>query len=203
MADEKSESSWIQRLRSGDAEAAQRLWQDYFSRLVGFAQRKLGDAPRRVADEEDIALSAINSFCAAAARGQFPQLNDREDLWRLLLTITARKAIHQLRDARRQKRGQGRVRGESVFARADAREELGGIDEIAGAEPSPSFAAEVADELRRLLQGLGDDSVRDVAILKLQGLSNDEIAARLQCGLRTVERRLRGIRAIWREEETA
>jgi len=152
MADEKSESSWIQRLRSGDAEAAQRLWQDYFSRLVGFAQRKLGDAPRRVADEEDIALSAINSFCAAAARGQFPQLNDREDLWRLLLTITARKAIHQLRDARRQKRGQGRVRGESVFARADAREELGGIDEIAGAEPSPSFAAEVADELRRLLQ---------------------------------------------------
>jgi DNA-directed RNA polymerase specialized sigma24 family protein len=201
MADESNrENSWIQRLKSGDADAARRLWEDYFSRLVSFAQRKLRDAPRRAADEEDVALSAINSFCARAATGQFPQLNDREDLWRLLLTITARKASHQVRDGRREKRGHGRVRGESAFVRAGALDEGVGIDEIADTEATPAFAAEMADELQRLLASLDDESVREVAVLKLQGFANEEIAAELHCGLRTVERRLRGIRAIWREE---
>jgi hypothetical protein len=47
---------------------------------------------RRVADEEDVALSAFDSFCAGAERGRFPDLKDRDNLWALLVTITARKA---------------------------------------------------------------------------------------------------------------
>jgi DNA-directed RNA polymerase specialized sigma24 family protein len=48
---------------------------------------------------------------------------------------------------------------------------------------------------------LGDDTLRQVALLKLEGYENAEIAARLNCALRTVERKLNLIRALWAEEE--
>ena len=49
--------------------------------------------PRVAADEEDVALSAFDSFCRGAQRGRFPQLDDRDNLWRLLVVITSRKAV--------------------------------------------------------------------------------------------------------------
>ena len=82
----------------------QRLWERYFRRLVGLARRKLQDTPRRVADEEDVALSAFASFCRGAEAGCFPQLADRDNLWHLLVTLTERKVYHQVRDERCQKR---------------------------------------------------------------------------------------------------
>lgn len=110
-------SRWIHELTDGDAEAAQRLWQHYCDRLIRLASRRLGNAHRAVADEEDVALSAFNSFLRGAAAGRFPRLEDRDDLWRLLVTITARKALAQRRRQRTKKRGAGRVRGESAFMR--------------------------------------------------------------------------------------
>jgi len=156
--------------------------------------------PQRAADGEDVALSAINSFCMGAAQGKFPQLADHDDLWRLLVTITARKATRQVQTARRQKRGGGKVRGESVLTGADA-SGPGGIDQIVGREPSPAFAAELTEQLQRLLDGLGDETLRRLAVLKMQGYTNEEIAVELGCGLRSVERKLRGIRTIWSAEE--
>jgi len=200
MSSERSVTCWISLLKAGDSAAAQRVFECYFERMVRFARKKLGVAPRRVADEEDVAQSAIKSFCLGAARGKFPQLADRDDLWRLLVTITARKAIRQADHARRQKRGEGKVRGESVFVRDDGSEEYGGIDQVVGEEPTPAFALEVAEEFARLLDRLGDDTLRRVAVLKMQGYHNEEIAAQVGCALRSVERKLRGIRAIWSEE---
>src|SRR5215469_6576941 len=105
MASEGSVTNWIGQLQAGDPAAAQKLWERYFRRLVGLARKKLQDGPRRAADEEDVALSAFASFCHDAARGQFPHLADRHDLWRLLVTITARKALHLSRDEECPKRG--------------------------------------------------------------------------------------------------
>ena len=201
MPPDEFETVWIRRLKSGDPAAAQRLWERYYGQLVRFAQKKLATAPRRTADEEDIALSAINSFCLGAREGKFPQLNDPDDLWRLLMTITARKATHQLRRMRRQKRGGGNVRGESVFLPAGTSEARGGLDQFLGQECSPASAAELAEDLRRLLSRLEEQPLREVALLKLEGYANEEIAQQLQCGLRTVERRLRLIRTLWCEEE--
>lgn len=203
MPDGEPASTWIGRLQTGDEEAAQRLWEEYFCELVRFAQRRLGTHPRRMADEEDVALSAMNSFCSAARAGRVPQLADRHDLWRLLLTITSRKAIRHIQHGRRGKRGAGQVRGESFFAGAGGSDEQPGMEEVLGAEPTPAFAAEMADELGRLLGRLGDDHLRQLALLKLEGYANEEIAAHLGWSLRTVERRLRGIRSIWSEENTA
>src|SRR6516165_3804153 len=113
MASSHSVSHWIGQLRAGDQVAAQHLWEGYFRRLVGLARCKLQGLPRRAADEEDVALSAFASFCHGVECGRFPQLADRNDLWRLLVTITARKAIHLARDERSQKRG-GVVRDQAA-----------------------------------------------------------------------------------------
>src|SRR5262249_41170074 len=91
-------------LKEGDPAAVQQVWERYFQRVVGLARQKLEGSPRRVADEEDVALSAFASFCRNAERGRFPELQGRESLWRLLVVITARKASHLRRDQRRQKR---------------------------------------------------------------------------------------------------
>src|SRR5438105_9866914 len=98
MSSPGSVTYWIGQVRVGDPAAAQQLWERYFQRLVGLARKKLQDAPRRAADEEDVALSAFASFCRGAARGQFPQLADRDNLWHLMVTLTARKASHLRRD---------------------------------------------------------------------------------------------------------
>jgi hypothetical protein len=87
MADDGSVTRWFGQLQAGDQAAAQQLWERYFRRLVGLARLKLRDAPCRSADEEDVALSAFDSFCRNAERGRFPQLADRNNLWRLLVVL--------------------------------------------------------------------------------------------------------------------
>jgi DNA-directed RNA polymerase specialized sigma24 family protein len=200
--EEGSVSRWLGELKAGDRAAVQPLWERYFARLVCLARTKLRGAARRGADadEEDAALSAFDSFCAGIERGRFPQLADRHDLWRLLVVITARKAGAQVQRRRRVKRGGDRVFGEAdldIFESADG---PGGLDRLVGPEPTPEFAAMVAEEYRRLLEILDDDTLREVALARLEGYSSDEIAGRLGCARRTVARRLDLIRTIWLEE---
>jgi DNA-directed RNA polymerase specialized sigma24 family protein len=195
-----SVTCWLGDLREGDLAAAQPLWERYFSRLVVVARGKLKKLRRSTAgeDEEDAALSAFNSFCDGAARGRFPQLADRDDLWRLLVVITARKAMAQIHREGRQKRGGGRVVDEAVlFGRAGDEGSLAGLERIAGAGPTPEFAAMMAEECQRLLDVLDDDSLRQVALSRMEGYTNDEIAAQIGCARRTVARRLELIRKTW------
>jgi len=191
---------WIAGLSENDPLATQRLWERYYERLVRLAHRKLGDANRRASDEEDVALSAFHSFCQGVAAGRFPRLDDREDLWRLLVTITVRKASAHIKREHRQKRGGGLVQGESAFLPRDDVASDAGIDQVLGHEPTPALAAQVAEQFQRLLDCLGDESLRRIAIYKLQGYTNEEIAGEIDCALRTVKRRLAQIRDVWRQE---
>ena len=198
---ERSVTEWIGDLKAGDdGESARRLWERYFTRLARLAHAHLRAAPRGPADGEDVALSAFDSFCRGAAAGRFPRLDDRDDLWALLVTITARKAAEQVRRERRQKRGGGRVRSEQELGGADW-EAGGGLDEVVGSEPTPELATMMAEQYLRLLGRLGDETLRRIAAWKLEGYSNDEIAARLGCGQRTVERKIGVIRSRWRAAE--
>ena len=204
MAADESITRWIALLKEGDPAAAQQLWERYFRRLVGLAREKLGGAPRRVADEEDVALSAFDSFCRAAGRGRFPQLTDRDDLWHLLFVITERKAADLVGYNRRRKRGGGVVLGESGLVGPASRAEADtGLDQFPGDEPSPEFAAQVAEEYQRLLRGLADPELEAVALWKMEGYSVEEIAAKLGCAARSVKRKLRLIREIWEREGRA
>src|SRR5437660_1244008 len=116
MTPRGSVSNWLDQLREGSDQAATRLWEHYFQRLVGLARTALRGAPRRMADEEDVVLSAFNSFCRGVEQGRFPDLRDRDGLWRLLVTLTARKAAHLRRDERRLKRGGGGVLDQAALA---------------------------------------------------------------------------------------
>src|SRR5262249_7041587 len=156
---------------------------------------KLGDAPRRAADEEDVALSAFDSFCRGARRGRFPHLDDRDNLWRLLVTITARKAFDQVRDERCEKRGGGAVCRGSALCGADST--AVGFDRVVGREPTPELAARVADECQRLLGLLEERELRSVAVWKMEGDTTEQIAVKLECAPSTVERKLRRIRTLW------
>jgi DNA-directed RNA polymerase specialized sigma24 family protein len=194
MSSDRSVTFWIGRLKAGDSLAAQKLWEGYYGRLVGLARAKLRGAPRRAADEEDVALSAFDSFCRGAERNRFPQLADRGDLWQLLLMITARKAIDLRQHEGRKKRGGGAPAGNS--------DDL--LSQVVGREPTPEFAAQVADECRRLLDTLDDPELRQIALWKMEGDTNEDIAGRLGVVVRTVERKLHLIRAlVWSRRDDA
>ena len=189
---EGSISHWISLLKAGQPQAAQELWQHYFQRLVGVARQILAKQTRTVADEEDAALSAFASFCRCAALDRFPQLLDRDDLWQVLVTLTARKAHRQLTRAHAQKRG-GQP-AETPPPGADSEDVA--LDQILSRDPTPEFAAQVAEEYQRLLDSLGDaHQLKAVAVWKLEGYSNEEIAAKLGRGLRSIERKLQMIRS--------
>ena len=196
---DESVTIWIDGLREGSEQStqksAQQLWERYFSQLVQLAGKKLPRGVRRDFDEEDVALSAFHSLCEGVAAGKFPRLDDRDNLWSLLVVITGRKVMHRLRAATAQKRGGGNVLGESGFV--GSLEDSAGIDKIVGREPSAEFAAEIAEESERLLSALPDEDMRKLALLKMEGYTNKEAADALDCGLRTIERRLKLIRSIW------
>jgi DNA-directed RNA polymerase specialized sigma24 family protein len=180
----------INMLKRGDRAAAEALWDSYIHRLVALARARLGGIARRAADEEDVAISAFDSFYRRAERGQFAKLTDRNDLWQILVLITERKAIDLMRREGRKSRGQGRV---VAFSDVDGQHPGDLVDR----GPTPEFAAQVVDELRELVRRLGDDSLRSVALAKMEGYTNRQIAERLGCIEQTVERKLRSIRKIW------
>lgn len=200
MTQDDAVTQWLDGLAQGNESAAQRIWSRYYEQLIGLARNKLRDSPRRVADEEDVVLSAFQSFCDGVAAGRFPKLNGRHDLWKLLVTITARKAVAQLRREHAQKRGGAAVRGESVFVDKDGSHDSGDIGQVLGHEPTPEFAVQVTEQCHALFESLDDECLRVVALLKLEGYGNREIAGHLDWSIATVERRLGRIRQIWSQE---
>lgn len=194
MSASHSISVWIERFRASDQEAARVLWERFFDRMVAIARRRLRHASRRSSDEEDVAVMAFTRFHQAVHAGRFPLLRDRNDLWAVLLTLTERTASTQLRHELRQKRGGGDVRGDSALR------PLRGSDvEPETQDPSPEDAAVLHDELARLLELLDDDQLRQIALGKMEGYTNQEIAAQLGCSGVTIERRLRLIRETWQQ----
>ncbi len=193
MITDPTVTHWIAGLKSGDADAAQRLWDRYFNRLIDLARNHLCVAAHGGADGEDVAQSVFKSLCLGAERGKYPQLSDRDSLWMLLVAMSTHKSRDLLRHNGRLKRGGGRVLDEAALLAGD--ESISGIEEIIQRDPTPEFAAEIAEECQRLLSRLNNVE-RQTAQLKLQGLANQEVAAEMECGLRTIERRLRAVRRI-------
>jgi DNA-directed RNA polymerase specialized sigma24 family protein len=203
--DQGSITGWIAGMKAGDLAAAQPLWERYFARMVDLARGRLRASGRlgrdAACDEEDAALSAFDSLCTGLARGQFPQLADRDDLWRLLVVITTRKVRAQARRRSRQKRGAGQVQPACDCVEPYSDDDL--LARVVGSEPTPEFAVMVAEEYRRLLDRLGDDVLRKVAVLRIEGFTTDAIAVELGCARRTVARQLALIRRILAAGEDA
>jgi DNA-directed RNA polymerase specialized sigma24 family protein len=195
MSSSPSISAWIGQVKAGDRAAAQKLWERYCVRLIRLARAKLPVNRRRAADEEDVALSAMDSFLRAAEHDRFPNLHGRDSLWALLVTITVRKAWKLAR-----REGRNRVLGESALEARDAESQgRRGWEQILGREPTPEFACQMAERCRSLLDRLSPE-LQSVALWKMEGFTNAEIAERLGCVVGTVERKLRVIRTVWEKE---
>ncbi|MEZ6060152.1 MAG: ECF-type sigma factor [Planctomycetaceae bacterium] len=199
---DESITLWIDQLRAGDSSAAQKLWETYFQRMVNLARGRLDGASKQMADEEDVAVSAFRSFCIGAQEGRFTQLTDRTNLWPLLIAITANKAVDLIRYNNRAKRGGAQALESTVIERARPISP----DEVFTNEPTPEFAAQVAEDLQRLLKRLDDardPQLQQIALWKMDGESNTDIAVKLGCARRTVERKLRMIASLWSRDEPA
>ncbi len=200
MDEDPNVTQWVAALKDGDADAADKLWPHFFRRMTGLARQQLRASLRKVADEEDVALSAFRTLCRGAEEGRFEKLTTREDLWQLLAKITVRKALNQNRWQAAQKRGGGEVRGESIFQEhgddaAGAPEP--GFDLFENEEPTPVLLYEMLEEQERLMEVLGEEDLREIARLKFEGFSNSEIAQKTGRAQRSVERKLVRIREAW------
>jgi RNA polymerase sigma factor (sigma-70 family) len=188
-----SVTNWLRKLEAGHDEAAQRLWNVFFDHLVVLVQHRLRSSPRGIADAEDVALSAFASFCLGVQKQRFPELSDRNGLWSLLVSITLRKLMHMLRDQNRQKRG-GKFR--QIPQMNDSFDGPTEIEQIIANEPTPEMAAQLAEQYEQWIRALDSEELVRIMQWKIEGFTNNEIAAK--CGLtaRTIERKLNLIRKI-------
>lgn len=186
---EESVTGWFHALRDGDSAAAQQLWKRYFSRIIGLARQQL---PRDAAyDGEDFAVSVFDAVCRAATEGRCDELDNRDELWALIIVIARRKIVSRNRRVTAKRRsGDG---DRPIGDRVD-------LAEVADSEPTAEVSAIVEDECRRLLDMLGDEQLESIALLRLEGYSAGEIASRLKTSRRTVMRRLAMIRKAWEQE---
>lgn len=188
-------------MKAGDPRALTELWNRYYPALLNKARSRLSDAGIRVADEEDVVVAAFDAFYRAASQGHYPDLRDRNALWRVLLTITANKALDLIRSEKCQVRGAGHVLGESALNGAGSFESDAGFQNLISEEPTPEFVALVAENFQRRLLVLEDKVLRSVALFKLQGYLNREIAEMLEVSERAIERKLALIRKLWSAAE--
>jgi RNA polymerase sigma factor (sigma-70 family) len=179
----------IPELRERNEAAILALWRRYGLRIEGLARPLLAGVSPGVGDAEDVAQSAFHAFCRAAADGSAAQLADRDDLWRLLAAISRNKATDRIR--RDLRRGGRAASSENGLASA------------ADDEPSPEEVAVLRDELASLFERLdahGDPALHATATMRLEGSSNEEIAAQLGCTARTVQRKLHLVERLWRQQ---
>ena len=199
MEPNSSVTGLIQLLRADDKavrdRAANLIWQRYFRDLLNLARKNLGRRIRPRADEEDVLQSMFNSFCKRQRRGEY-DLAGRDELWRLLVTITLRKARNTVRNHRRDRRDVGREQTESASV-GDTSCPGWALEQMDAAGPSPGEAAVLNEALERRLACLGDPELRQVALWRLEGYTNRDIAKRLECTERSIERRLERIRSKW------
>jgi DNA-directed RNA polymerase specialized sigma24 family protein len=195
MPERDNVSHWINLIKEGDSVAAEMIWQRYFDRLVRSVRQKLRGQNRQVSVEEGVVISVFKSLYLAAVDGRFPDLSDRDELWRLLLRMSARKIVDKRRHDLRQRRGgSARVRSLDQAGNED------GLIQVIGDEPDPEMLLTMKESIERLLSHLGDGQLREIAVAKLEGYSNAEMAGQFGCSERTIERRLHLIREKCEQE---
>ena len=194
---EHSITQFIEGLKRGDEQAAQKIWERFHHQLVALANRKLKSSPRKAMDEEDVVQKAFADFFIQVKQSRFPRLDDRNDLWQILAMLVDRRAKDQIKSQHTQKAGGGRTRTESVFFTHDDPVGQKGIGQIEDLLPTPELALQMIEVLEERLATLRNNMHRQIALLKMQGYNNREIAELLNSSERTIERGLQSIRKKW------
>ena len=190
MGDTGSVSKLLLDLKNGDHDAAQALWNRTVERIAAAARKRLMALGVRGVDEDDVAVDVLASLCRGAGQGRFPRLDDRNDLWQVVMMLTRQKVVNERR------RRQPEWTESAIPSGADDHSELQGIELVQGDEPHPDVVVTAVEELENLLSSL-DEERRAITLLKLDGYSHPEIAERLGISLRSVERKVALIKKKW------
>jgi RNA polymerase sigma factor (sigma-70 family) len=185
MGSVQSVTEWIQDVQQGKSgDATQELFERFYGRLIGLARKRLGNL-HAYEDEQDVAISAMKSFFLRAPEGKFPKLTDRNSLWSLLAAITLNKT------ASLQRRQFAELRDERRNVSLEA---------ILQSGPSEELLDSVFQEGNSLLDKLGNELLKQVAQLRMEGYTNQEIAEKMGISLATVKRKLNIIRKYLESE---
>jgi RNA polymerase sigma-70 factor (ECF subfamily) len=156
-----SEEALLQRLAEGDRAALQDFYDRYAGLVNGLARRILRDA----ADAEDVVQDVFVQVWRDAAR--FDRERGSAQVW--VCMIARSRALDRLR-RRKARREDGERPVEPVAA---------------SWEPVLSVA------MRKALDGLPEEQRRPLELAYYEGLTQTEIAARLQAPLGTIKTRMR------------
>ena len=186
-----SVTRWLDLLSSGDPRAVEFLWRRYFQRMVRLASSRIRHLGGAVGDGEDVAISAFQGFCAAARRGDYAGLDGRESLWRVLVTCT----LNRSRNLAAWETAQKRQRPSKQVSLSEAENVVGDRGRM------PGELLEAADLLQFLMRQLeledGTGELRQIALWKLEGLSNEQIAKQLRRRVSLVGQKIHLIRLLW------
>ena len=167
-------------------ESAELFWDRFFVKLCRYAESKVYARHRWLFDAEDIASSAMYALVTGLKQGRFYNVTNRDQLWQMLAIIASRKAANAAKHHDREKRGGGKIRGDSWFRGDDVEQSLPVED-----------PAEFEATCKELLESLPDAIYREIALMRLAGFTNPEIGEKLGCSARTIDRKLIAIREIW------
>jgi DNA-directed RNA polymerase specialized sigma24 family protein len=188
-----SVSEWIEDLKDGKERAAAKLWNRFFRQIRSLARSKLGAVPGAARDEEDVALSTLQDVFSGAQEGRFERLENRNDFWQLVTVILSRKALN----VRRALLARRETSVSDLTNLENEEEPLMILEKAAQDRPYEYDLDSLGIECEELL-GMLDERLQRIALLKLAGLTNEEIAASLSRHVTSIERALQTIRGTWK-----
>ena len=200
----RSVTQIIGRLKSDDRStfdrAAADVWRRYADELLHLVRRRLGRRARVRTDAEDVLQSVYKSFCLRQQKGEY-DLNDRDDLWRLLVSMARNKAANAATHHSRRKRDYRREHADTNAATSCGDGAAPTMERLPDAKPTALEVVAMEETIRERLECLPED-LRALATRKLAGFTNEEVAAEWNRTVRTVERKLARVRQIWQSGQT-
>src|SRR5262245_28835758 len=181
----------IERCRAGDQDAARVLFDSFVERLLPLARRRISQRLASRVDAEDIVQSVFRTFFARLKEDQF-EIENHDDLFRLLVRITVHKTLRQIAHHRAAKRNPGQEMGQSDSAHEQ-------LLQLLTSEPTPEATVSFLDQLEHFMQQM-PEADRRILELRMEGFSTDEIAQKTGSYDRKIRRVLERIRDLAQQD---
>ena len=185
---------FLEDLGRGDEQSARQLFDTYVDRLVALARARISQRLASRVDPEDIVQSVFRTFFGRVKEGRF-QINDQDDLCKLLMRITVHKTLRQVAHHKAIKRDPARETGQDDGAREHILEVLdrgpNHEDEVAFVEQLEKFLGRLRPQERQILE------------MRMQGYNNEEIARQLGIYDRKIRRVIERVRGLAAQEGLA
>ena len=194
MSEDRSFDNLMARLRTGDNDAATRVFNRFANRLIELARRRLAPEVRQKLDPEDVLQSVFRSFFAHQAAGEIKDLEGWDSLWSWLVVITLRKCGKRMDYFFSERRDVHREIPVELPDEDEADSDSGHSSD----EPTPSEAAMLTETVEQLMSRF-EGRHRQILTLILQGHLVREISLKVGCTERMVYRVLDRVKEMLEE----